>query len=299
MKTTINIRLILVVFVFTLLQNPFQLHSQQEDAERQKAFISMSHVNTDGNGTVHFKVYTKVDRKRVPVQFAVVNLYFNENSKLGMLGNITTDENGEGAVTLANKFQTLSDTLSGYAFIGSLMNDPRLEETIVELPVKPAKLSFTQYEEDSIRYVMALVQQKNDSGLWVPAEEVEVSFFIQRYFGLLPITEYPEYTDENGEATIEFPGGLKGDSLGTLTIVTKVNEHEEFGTYIASNQSQWGEPTIVETETEDLLSGSRQNAPLLLIIVANTIIIGVWVLILIIIGQLFRIKRLNNQNIQS
>ena len=50
----------------------------------------------------------------VPVKWAIVNLYLNEISKLGMLGNITTNEQGIGTVPLDSKFRYVVDPFYHY-----------------------------------------------------------------------------------------------------------------------------------------------------------------------------------------
>lgn len=284
---------IIIVWVFPVL-----LLAQDSTSEKQKVFVTMKFVKENGNGKVDFKVFTKEDKKKNPVQFTIVNLYLNENSKLGMMGNITTNENGEGSVPLSKKFADLSDSLTEFNFIGSLMNDPRFTGTETELTIKSATLELSLYQEDSIRYAKAILKEKNTEGQWIPVPEIEIGFFVKRYFSLLSVAEYPVSTDENGEAILEFPKGLKGDSLGNLNIVVKIDANENYGTLIASAQEKWGIPLIISQGEERLLSGSRKNAPLFLVIVSNTIIIAVWAVILYIILQLFKIKSLNKHKNQ-
>ncbi len=284
---------LIIVWVFPVL-----LLAQDSTSEKQKVFVTMKFVKENGNGKVDFKVFTKEEKKKNPVQFTIVNLYLNENSKLGMMGNITTNENGEGSVPLSKKFADLSDSLTEFNFIGSLMNDPRFTGTETELTIKSATLELSLYQEDSIRYAKAILKEKNTEGQWIPVPEVEIGFFVKRYFSLLSVAEYPVSTDENGEAILEFPKGLKGDSLGNLNIVVKIDANENYGTLIASAQEKWGIPLIITQGEERLLSGSRKNAPLFLVIVSNTIIIAVWAVILYIILQLFKIKSLNKHKNQ-
>ena len=42
------------------------------------------------------KVITKPDRTYIPVPGVIINLFLNKQTKSGMMGNITTDEEGQG-----------------------------------------------------------------------------------------------------------------------------------------------------------------------------------------------------------
>ncbi len=297
MKALINISLIaLLILTWSF---PSSLMAQDSTAEKQKAFVTLKYVKEGDERKVYFKVFTKEGKKKIPVQYSIVNLYLNEISKLGMMGNITTDENGEGFVPLVKKFASLSDTLTEFKFIGSLMNDPRLQETETELIIKPATLELSFYEEDSIRYAKAILKEKDTAVGWIPVPEVEIGFFVKRYFSLLPVNEYPVATDENGEAVFEFPEGIKGDSIGNLVIVAKIDGHDDYGTLIFSGEKQWGTPVNPVKSEERLLSGSQKNAPLFLIIISSTLIIGVWGIIVYIILQLFKIKSSNKSKNKS
>jgi hypothetical protein len=285
---------LVIAFLF-----PELLIAQDSTSEKQKVYVTMKYINDNGKGKVDFKVFTKEGKKKEPVQFSIVNLYLNENSKLGMMGNITTDENGEGSVPLSKKFADQSDTLSEFTFIGSLMNDPRLADAEMELPIKKSTLELSLYEEDSVKYAKAILKEKNEEGEWIPVPEVEIGFFVQRYFSLLSVAEYPVSTDENGEAIFEFPEELKGDSVGDLHIVVKIDANDNYGTLIASSNKKWGVPVKNIISEERLLSGSRKNAPLTLVIISSTIVLAVWSVIVYIILQLFKIKSLHKQKQQS
>jgi len=289
---------VIMLFCMTMISG-YSVMAQDSTSEKQQAFVILNYINDNGSGKVDFKVFTKEGKKKIPVQYSIVNLYLNETSKWGMMGNITTDEDGGGSVPLTKKFTDQRDSLTEFLFIGSLMNDPRLEETQTELIIKSATLELSLYEEDSTRYAKAVLKEKDAAGAWVAVPEVEIAFFVKRYFSLLPIAEYPVATDEKGEAVLEFPGGLKGDSLGNLRISAKIDAHELYGTLVATGEKKWGVPVIQVHSEERLLSGSQKNAPLMLVILSCTIVTAVWGIIVYIILQLFKIKSFHKHKNQT
>ena len=249
---------------------PQSLVANDSTSEKQKAYLSVKYIKEDGKGKVHFRLFTKEGNNKIPVQYSIVNLFLDEESKWGMMGNITTDANGEGEVPLRKRFATESDSMAEYHLIGSMKNDPRLMETQTKLTIKPATLELSLYQQDSVRYAKATLKEKDSAGLWVPVSGVKIDFFVKRYFTLLPTVS----TDENGEALLEIPDGLKGDNLGNVKIVARIDANDSYGTLVATKEEKWGIPDKSAEPEERLLS--------------ITFIIGVWAVIIYIISQLFK-----------
>jgi len=208
--------------------------------------------------------------KRNPVQFTIVNLFLEEESKWGMMGNITTDSFGQGFVPLAKRFALASDSMPEFHLIGSLKNDPRLLDTQTRINIKPATLELSLYRQDTIRYAKATLKEKDSSGVWVPAPGVKVVFFVEKYFTLLPEV----FTDENGEALLEVPDGLKGDDMGRIKIVAKADANNNYGTLIATAEENWGDYDNSMGFLERLLS--------------IIFIIGIFIIIIYFIRQIFK-----------
>ena len=148
-------------------------------------------------------------------------------------------------------------------------------------------------EKDSIKYITARVNESRNDTLVVPIPEMDIYFYVQRTFSLLPIGEYFNTTDENGEVTIEFPGDLPGDSAGNVMIIARI---EEFGMYNGAEITKvvnFGIPTDHNPDANRRsLAAASANAPVSLLILVNSIILMVWGFIIYIITQVFRIRRI-------
>ena len=133
---------------------------------------------------------------------------------------------------------------------------------------------------------------ENDT-LGIPIPEMDVYFYVQRTFSRLPIGEYFNTTDENGEVTIEFPGDLPGDSTGNVIIIASI---EEYGMYKGTEITKvvnFGIPANYDTDANKRsLAAAGANAPVSLLILVNGIILVVWGFIIYIIIQVFRIRRI-------
>ena len=73
----------------------------------------------------------------------------------------------------------------------------------------------------------------------------------------------------------------------------KVEDDENLGNLEAKGQIDWGAPRVSNDIMERSLSGSRSNAPWILTIVSNIIILGIWGTLVYVVTQLFKIKKLS------
>jgi hypothetical protein len=143
--------------------------------------------------------------------------------------------------------------------------------------------------------MITAVIERSEAGEWIPEEDVELKFFIKREFGRLPITEDPLTSDAEGSIEIEFTDTLPGDESGVLTMGGWLEDHAEFGNIIAFTSTTWGTPTVDDNSSfnKRTLWSTRDRTPLWLLIFPNLIIAGIWGIILFLIYQIIRIKRIS------
>lgn len=147
------------------------------------------------------------------------------------------------------------------------------------------KISFDQ--NDTMRFCKALVTSDNK-----PVKEIEVHFYVQRMYSLLPIGKAVE-TDSEGVAVSNFPLDLPGDKNGNIIAIAKIEDDDNYGNVEAQSEIKWG---ILPTNEMDSwnkrsLSASREKAPMLLILVSNLIIAVIWGTIFYVIYQVYRIRK--------
>lgn len=151
-------------------------------------------------------------------------------------------------------------------------------------------LSFS--ENDSAKKITALAAGINDDSSEKPATDVELHFYVQRNFGLLPLTSDIVSTNETGAVTVDFPNDLPGDSSGNILIIAKVEDNEEYGNAEVHKTINWGKPLTPSLfNDERALWASGANAPLVLIVVVNAMIAGVWSIIIYIGYQFYKINK--------
>jgi hypothetical protein len=150
-----------------------------------------------------------------------------------------------------------------------------------------AKIVISIFEKDSSRQVIAHLTSADTA-----VKGIDIHFYIKKSFGLLPIEGDNTTTDENGEATVDFPADIPGDVSGNLTVIARVEEDENLGSIEAAKKVKWGVPMKTEQPIKiRALWSSGNNAPWALVIVVTALVAGVWSVIVYIFYQLVIIKR--------
>ncbi|MEO8148912.1 MAG: hypothetical protein ABI723_14800 [Bacteroidia bacterium] len=162
-----------------------------------------------------------------------------------------------------------------------------------------ANITLSFSKADSINEIKALVTHVDSSNKENPAKGIEVHFFIKKSFGLLPIEGDNTTTDENGEASVEFPKDLPGDSIGNVTVIAKVEDNDELGELETMKSVKWGKPVIIETTHPRALWASGNNAPVSLVVIISGMVAGVWAVIVYILYQLIQIKKSGTYEIKN
>jgi hypothetical protein len=159
---------------------------------------------------------------------------------------------------------------------------------------KKATINLIFNQSDSTRTCKAVVTCDN-----VPVKEKEIHFYVKRMYSLLPIGKAIE-TDENGEASADFPIDLPGDKNGNYIVVVKIEDDDTYGNSEVQSEIKWGiHPKEEDKWNNRSLSASRHKAPMYLIIASNLIITLIWGTILYVVFQVFRIKKEGNVKAQK
>jgi len=161
---------------------------------------------------------------------------------------------------------------------------------------KPAILRLSFSVEDSIRVLQVTATQKNEKGGETPIPNETVLIYVPRLFSLLKVGEIT--LGEDGTGTFEFPGGIVGDTLGNLTVVARIEEHDLFGFAQGQNDINWG----VHKQFFKAEAPSRELwtpiAPLWMIIALIIMLAGVWAHYFYAVYELVMIKRLSKKDKQ-
>ena len=280
--------ILLMVTMMNLDARPYQ-DDQKAGVRMELSYFQLR----EDSSYLTVKVQTRVDRQYQPVTGVIINLFLNEQSRSGMMGNITTDQEGRGIFILPPKFYTAKDTLSRLNFMARLMNDPVYQDRISSLEIQKASIRIIPI--DSSKQISVSLTQIDSLNNHFPVEGVAIKCYVQRMFSQLSIGEEFNFTNENGEVLIEFPGDLPGDDSGNVELIVGVEEDDNFGNILVTSTLPWGSELFKHEDTFDqrTMWSSREKTPVYLLIWPNLMLLSVWGVIVYLLLQLRKIHRDN------
>ena len=153
------------------------------------------------------------------------------------------------------------------------------------------RLKFS--EEESTKYITAQLNDFMNDSIEEPLEEIDLYFYVERTFSLLPIGDIFNTTDENGEVKIEFPFDLPGDSAGNVKVIVKLEDADEYSDTETSEIISWGVPTNIDAQKEKRsLWSAGANAPISLMLLTNILIAVAWGIIFYIVYKIYQISKI-------
>ena len=148
--------------------------------------------------------------------------------------------------------------------------------------------NFSFEVEDSVKYLTVTATGRDPEGNTVPVEGLDISIGVKRLYSILPIERIE--TDEDGEAVLEFPDDIPGDSIGMITVRARIEDDDDYGTVEQIGSAQWGVPVSYQLERlpRQLFT---DEAPLWMITCVFIILVGAWYHFILSIYKLSRIKK--------
>lgn len=159
------------------------------------------------------------------------------------------------------------------------------EEDVMEDAV--VSISFSEEDDSNIIKAMATDQE----GL--PIEELDLYFYVQRTFSLLPIGDTFNTTNENGIVEVEFPNDLPADEEGNVKIIVKIFESDLYNDLTLEVIKNWGVLTPLNLSDEKRsLWAAAANAPITLVLLISGMILVIWYINCYIIYILYKISKI-------
>jgi hypothetical protein len=247
-------------------------------------FISVQ--KTDNTIDLKTALRAKIKGSSIKLPLLKVTFLLITDTAEKELGFVITD--GQGKAVLNVKPDALTTDKDGKLHFKAVFNGNKaMDAAEEETTIKRARLEITPVKEDSLLTVQVKLVDVS-TGTETPVPETLVGIFVQRMFNPLKIGEGT--TDENGEAKIEVPNKLPGDAKGNITLLAKLDENELYGNLEASIKQPWGVP--VSDKLQELPRALWSVHPPLWMMITFIILIStVWGHYLVIIIQLFRLRK--------
>lgn len=257
--------------------------SETEGIQELKTRINIEYLNKTGIKSLVATLTSREGRTTNYLNNLKVDFFAVSDTARIVLGTKQTDENGQAILLIPDNLNK-SDGVFNFeaSFKG---NDSYLASTN-DLEIKDVQMDISFSQESGDKKIIAKVVESDDTGELIPVTDEFVNFYVPRTFTLLPIGEG---TLEDGNTSIDFPVTLPGDTLGYLTIVAKIEEHDIYGNVEVRAEINWGQP-LPRMVIERRGLGDT-NAPLWMVYTLIVLLSTVWFHYLYSIYSIYLIKK--------
>ena len=280
---------ILVAFVLGMLATT----AIAQDGDKKDLLLSASYFNNN-NQTQYLVAHTKckIEGKFLPIPAIEVSFYItNDSSASHYLGKAITNDKGEAPLMIPASAQSEWIKSAKQTFVVVSKATKVFDVTKASTDVVKAKLKIDTTADKKINVT---VLELKDSG-WTPVKGVDLKVAIKRLGGDLNVSETQTYTtDSTGAIAADFKRDtLPGDVNGNLTLIAKVEDNDTYGNLSVEQQVPWGNKFEYFSKYDRrTLFARRGHSPIWLELMAYSIILVVWIILIYLVGQIRKIKRL-------
>ena len=255
--------------------------------EKAKPRLSVDYKKTMGKpGYLFINAKYKDDKTYLPATDLELGVYrvWTEDS-LNLVGKVTTDAEGNAEYSLIDLSAVTADSAMVYEYEVQVKRNDRFKKASKGVKIMDSFITAEAFVEDSATYIKA--QLLDASGTPISGEDVSVK--VKRLFAPLKIGDYE--TDDDGMILVELEEAIPSKT-GDL-VFEVVFEKSKYGTVKAEFESNLGK------SMEDLSTFDKRTmwsppgkTPLFLLVFANLLIFGIWIVIFILVRNLLKISKL-------
>ena len=259
----------------------------QEESKISPDFY-FSCVQNDNEFILKTRLSYWTGERDVFINGAMVVFYNMAGEDSRQLEAVPTDMNGEAEFRIKKGSERLISLEDNYTFRALFKGNHLYEKSEDMVEVRPLNMHLEFIEIDSVKTIVAEAFEMDKEGNPIPLEETDVYFYVPRSFSLLPVGE--EWFEE-GRAQLNFPTSLPGDSIGNLTIVARIEDHELYGNVEAVAMKDWGlaMPRVVVESRRGL---GDTDAPLWMVYTLIVLLSIVWFHYMYVFYLMIKIKKL-------
>ena len=284
-----NYKLIATVFIFAFLCIGVNVFSQEAKSD---LLLNLGYFNNN-NSYSYLKATakTKVDGKFQLVKDVTISFYINKDSSGNLLGKAVTNDKGEAILLMPPSAKDIWNKSAKQSFVIVSTANKNFDETKANADITKAKLQIDTAENKTIK--VKVIALKDTA--WIPVKGVELKVAIKRMDGDLNVSETQTYTtDSTGAISAEFKRDtLPGDVNSNLILVAKVEDNDQYGNLSVEKSVPWGAKFNYETNFfRRSLFARRGQSPLWFEIMAYSIIVLVWGVVVYLLLLLNKIKKM-------
>jgi len=263
-----------------------------QDTQKSDLNVSLNYfINNNKIPYLLVWVKTKVDGKFKPVKNVGLHLFLNKDSASALIGNVITNDKGEATAIIPASLKNEWDASVTHTFIATSEASKQFEATRSEISITKAKILI---DTASDKKIIATVFEMKDS-TWAPVKGVELKISVERFDAYLPVNETETFTtDSTGQASADFKrNGIPGDTNGNITLVATIEDNGQYGNLLVEKTVPWGTKLLPDNSfNRRTLFATRDKTPAWLLLIAYSIIIVVWGILVLLVKNIFKIKKL-------
>lgn len=223
-----------------------------------------------------------------PASNMACNVYLSvSEDSLVFVGKTITGSDGKAKFPITLRNVKEDDQSPVFTYVVKVENNTRFDDNEASVSFSIANITTELETVDSVEQITAVLTDA--SGKPLPDQPLTVG--LKRMYGLLQVGDESYKTDESGSVTVSLPDSMPGID-GKLMFEVALNESDTYGTVKALVKSNNGIPVHDESTFDQRTMWSPPlMAPLYLLVFPNLIILGVWIPLLILIFNLFRISK--------
>ncbi len=275
------LRFLFITAALTIM--PFTSSSQ----ETISPYVTLQYFkNTDNQRILRTILTYSKNRMEIPIPGMDISFYSDAEDRV-FLAKPVTDEKGIAEYKIPEDLEISADADGYWAFSSEYDGNDTIEAGISEIAIKDIDLEMTLSEIDSIKTITLHVTAV-ENGEPVPVAGEMIIIYIPRMFSLLPVAE--AFTDDYGDASVEFPSDIPGDNEGNLKIIARFDDHPTYGTVERSIDKKWGVPTEYSVPTSHRALWTHMP-PTWMIVTLLVLLTGVWAHYFFAVISLWLIRR--------
>ncbi len=205
------------------------------------------------------------------------------------LTTIYTDANGNAMLIIEAKYLFPKDE-RGYSVVKVMYSgNDSLKAAQKKVKFMDLNVDVSFEIVDSIKLITVSTFEIDSIGNPKPIEGVKLNIGVERLFSTLYLSKIE--TNKKGIGTMEFPEDIAGDSIGTINVIVKIDDNDDYGTITKAKKINWG--TIVDySNVSENRSLFGDEAPLWMIISVFVVLAGAWYHFILAIYKVLKIKKI-------
>lgn len=261
-------------------------------AEKNSLSLSISYYNNN-NQTQYLvaNAKSKIDGRFQLIPGIPISFYIGTKTPENLIGKGITNNNGEALVFIPANAKDEWNKAPKVTFLVASETLKQFDEAEGTLEITKAKIQIDTLAD---RIITATLLELKDS-IWSPVNAIDVRIVIKRLGADLNVAETPTYaTDSMGIASAEFKqDSLPGDSKGNLVLIAHIDNHDIYGNLSSEKLVPWGKSFAYKSEFDKRSLFARWGkSPLWLELMAYSIVVAVWSILIYLFIQIKKLKQL-------